>query len=88
MKSSERLLPADRELMRLLSTGVMEVHSEAVRLRMGHALGLEKTIGKNTVQHSLRRLQGEELIVKVDYGKYRVQDDGFADWLRALELDR
>ena len=82
-----RLLPADREVLKLLATGVRDIHSEAVRLKLGKALGLGKPVSNNAPQQSLRRLQDEELVVKVDYGDYQVQDDAFAEWLRTLELD-
>jgi hypothetical protein len=77
-----RLLPADREIMKLLAGGVTNMHSEAVRSRLGNALGIGKAVSNNTSQQSLRRLQNEDLVVKVDYGDYRVQDEAFAEWLR------
>ncbi|MFZ2393795.1 hypothetical protein [Rhodoferax sp.] len=83
----KKLLPADQEVLKLLAQGVTELHSEPARMRLGSALGLDKPVNKNTPQHSLRRLQEENLVVKLDYGDYQIQDDAFAEWLRSLELD-
>jgi hypothetical protein len=80
-----RLLPADREVLKLLANGVTDLHSEPARLRLGIALGAPKPVTKNTPQQSLRRLQDEELIVKLDYGNYQLQDDAFAEWLRNVD---
>ncbi len=82
-----KLLPADQEVLKLLAQGVTDLHSEPVRIRLGNSLGLDKPVGKNTPQQSLRRLQDEDLVAKLDYGDYRLQDDAFAQWLRNLELD-
>ncbi|MCK9213575.1 MAG: hypothetical protein M0P52_03775 [Rhodoferax sp.] len=83
----KKLLPADQEVLKLLAQGVTELHSEPARMRLGSALGLDKPVNKNTPQHSLRRLQEENLVAKLDYGDYQIQDDAFAEWLRSLELD-
>jgi hypothetical protein len=83
----KRLLPADREILKLLAGGLTDLHSEPARLRLGIALGKPKPVTKNTPQQSLRRLQDSELIVKLDYGHYQLQDDAFAEWLRNIELD-
>jgi hypothetical protein len=83
----KKLLPADQEVLKLLAQGVTDLHSEPVRMRLGSALGLDKPANKNTPQHALRRLQEENLVAKLDYGNYQLQDDAFAEWLRNLELD-
>ena len=83
----KKLLPSDQEILKLLAQGVTELHSEPVRLKLGNALGLDKPVSKNTPQHSLRRLQAENLVAKLDYGNYQLQDDAFAEWIRNLELD-
>ena len=38
-------------------------------------------------QQSLRRLQDADLVLRMDYGDYRVQDDALAEWLRNQELE-
>jgi hypothetical protein len=83
----QKLLPADREVLKLLASGVADLHSEPARLRLGQALGLDKAVSANTPQQSLRRLQAEDLVAKFEYGKYQLQDDAFAEWVRHRELD-
>jgi hypothetical protein len=82
-----RLLPADRELLRLIVGGVGDLFSESSRRRLAAALGLEEQVSKNMPQQSLRRLQDTDLVLRMDYGDYRLQDDAFAEWLRNRELE-
>jgi hypothetical protein len=82
-----RLLPADRELLRLIVSGVTDLFSESSRGRLGAALGLNEAVAKNMPQQSLRRLQDADLVLRMDYGDYRMQDDAFAEWLRNQELE-
>jgi hypothetical protein len=50
------------------------------------ALGLNESVAKNVPQQSLRRLQDADLVLRMDYGDYRVQDDTLAEWLRNQEI--
>ncbi len=81
------LLPADRELLRLIVAGVTDVFSESSRRRLGNALGMEEAVTKNVPQKSLHRLQDVDLVLRMDYGSYQVQDDALAEWLRNHELE-
>lgn len=81
------LLPADRELLRLIVTGITDVFSESSRRRLGKMLGLDQAVNKNVPQQSLRRLQDMDLVLRMDYGDYQVQDDAFAEWLRNHDLE-
>jgi hypothetical protein len=82
-----RLLPADRELLRLITSGVTDLFSESSRRQLGAALGLDVVVTKNVPQQALRRLQEADLVLRMDYGDYRVQDDAFAEWLKNSELE-
>jgi hypothetical protein len=82
-----RLLPADRELLRLIVSGVTDLFSESSRGRLGAALGLSEAVPKNVPQQALRRLQDADLVLRMDYGDYRLQDDALAEWLRNQELE-
>jgi len=82
-----RLLPADRELLRLIVSGVTDLFSESSRTQLGVALGLDEAVAKNVPQQSLRRLQDADLVLRMDYGDYRVQDDALAEWLRNQGLE-
>jgi hypothetical protein len=61
-----RLLPADRELLRLIVSGVTDLFSESSRGRLGAALGLNEAVTKNVPQQSLRRLQDADLVLRMD----------------------
>jgi hypothetical protein len=81
------LLAADRELLRLIVAGVADLFSEPSRRRLGTALGLDQVVTKNVPQRSLRRLQDMDLVLRMDYGEYQVQDDTFGEWLRNHDLE-
>jgi hypothetical protein len=81
------LLPADRELLRLIVGGITDIFSESSRQRLGTALGMDEAVTKNVPQKSLRRLQDMDLMLRMDYGDYQIQDDAFAEWLRNRDLE-
>jgi hypothetical protein len=81
------LLPADREVLKLLACGATEMHSVPVRQRLGRALGLEKAVPAYTTNNSLQRLQNDGAIARMDRGEYRFEDDAFAEWVRNRGLE-
>lgn len=83
----QQLLPADREVLRMIIEGITDLFSKASRRRLGEALGLEESVAKNVPQHSLRRLRNADLVLRMDYGDYRVQDDAFGEWVRNRDFD-
>jgi hypothetical protein len=82
-----RLLPADKAILRALAQGVSDLYSLPARSRLGEELGLAKAAPPDTPKNALRRLQKDELVVKLEYGQYRIQDEGFVEWVRQLELE-
>ena len=76
------LLPADREVLRLLAHGAPELHGAAARARLGLVLGLDKPVSANTPYNSLKRLQADGVVAKLDYATYRFEDDALAHWVR------
>ncbi|WP_143684552.1 hypothetical protein [Variovorax sp. KK3] len=82
-----RLLPADQEVLKALANDVNDLHSAKGLLRIGMALGLEKSVSKNTPAQALKRLQVQELITRLEIGEYRFQDDAFAEWVKNRGLD-
>ena len=48
---------------------------------------MDEAVSKNVPQKSLRRLQDMDLVLRMDYGNYQVQDDAFAEWLRNHDLE-
>jgi len=83
-----RLLPADRAILTALAQGVSDLHSLPARRRLGSELGLGKPASLDTPRNALLRLQKEELVLKVEHGRYQIQDEGFLEWLRQLDLER
>jgi hypothetical protein len=83
----DRLLPADKAVLRALAQEMNDLHSLAARKRLGQELGLGKPVTLDTPKNALRRLQKEELVVKLEYGRYQIQDEGLIEWLRQLELE-
>jgi hypothetical protein len=83
----DRLLPADKAVLRALSQDVSDLHSLAARRRLGEELGLGKPASLDTPRNALLRLQKQELVMKLEYGHYQIQDEGFVEWLRQLELE-
>lgn len=79
------LLPADREVLRLMARDVADLHGAASRAQLGKALGLGKTAPMNTPQQALRRLQAANLVVRLDHGAYRFEDEAFGEWVKTLD---
>ena len=83
-KQWDGLLPADREILLMLSEGIADLHSKAARERLGRVLGLARATDLNTPQHALRRLRGCNAIVRLAHGEYRYEDEAFSEWVRKL----
>jgi hypothetical protein len=66
-----RLLPADKAVLRALAQDVSDLHSLPARKRLGDELGLGKAAPLDTPKNALRRLQKDELVVKLEYGRYQ-----------------
>ena len=81
------LLPADRELLRMVADGAPELHGASARALLGKALGLDKPVSANAPYNSLKRLQTDGVLAKVDYATYRFEDDAFAEWVRQRGQD-
>jgi hypothetical protein len=62
------------------------VAQEEMRV-IGYVRHTQTAIPLDTPKNALRRLQKEELVVKLEYGHYQIQDEGFVEWLRQLELE-
>jgi hypothetical protein len=81
------LLPADRALLGMMAEGmVSDFHGQPARERLGILLGLPKAPPMNTPAHSLRRLQADNIVTKLAHGKYRFEDEAFAQWIREQRM--
>lgn len=76
------LLPADKEVLKLLATGVSDLHGIAARTQIANALGKDKPVALSVPQHALKRLVANAVVTRLDQGEYRFEDDAFAQWVR------
>jgi hypothetical protein len=67
--------------------GEQDLHSDAVRTRLGEELGLGKSVPVGTPRNSLARLQKAELVIRVARGDYQIQDEGLVEWIRQRDLE-
>ena len=59
-----------------MAQGERDLHSVAVRTRLGEELGLGKRVPAGTPRNALTRLQKAELVTRVAHGDYQIQDEG------------
>lgn len=74
--------PADRAVLTLIASGDSDLHSAAGLERVGTLLGKPAT--RSTVGHALRRLQDANAVTRLGQGRYRVEDEAYAEWIRQL----
>jgi DNA-binding transcriptional ArsR family regulator len=74
--------PADRAVLTLIASGDSDLHSAAGLERVSTLLGKPAT--RSTVGHALRRLQDANAVTRVGQGRYRVEDEAYAEWIRQL----
>jgi hypothetical protein len=80
LKQWNGLSPADQAVIIFIARGVTDLHGAAGLGRLSSMLDIRAT--KNTVSHSLRRLQAANMVTRLAIGEYRVEDEAFAEWLR------
>jgi hypothetical protein len=72
--------PADQAVLTLIASGESDLHSAAGLERIGTLIG--KPASRNTVGHALRRLQAANAVTRLGQGRYRIEDEAYADWIR------
>ena len=82
-----RLTPTDRAILAMMANGVEDLHGGAARTRLGRVLGLDKQVPLSTPQNALRRLMAANIVVRMDTGTYRFEDEAFAAWVKAREME-
>ena len=75
------MLPADRAILRLIADGNRTLHGADTLQRLGEVLGLPGSANRNVPQNSLRRLRSRQMIIQVEPGVYRFEDDAFRAWV-------
>ncbi|WP_244113161.1 hypothetical protein [Burkholderia gladioli] len=72
--------PADRAVMTLLARGQHELHGAAGLSRL--SVLLDQPATKNTASQALRRLMTRNIVARLSFGEYRIEDEAFAEWIR------
>jgi hypothetical protein len=78
--------PADQAVLTLVASGESDLHSSAGLERVGALIG--KTATRSTVGHALRRLQDANAMTRMGHGRYRIEDEAYADWIRQTAAGR
>lgn len=80
LKQWNGMNPGDRAVLTLLARGESEVHGATGLARLTELMG--KSATKNTAAQSLRRLQLQNVVTRLAFGDYRIEDEAFAEWIR------
>lgn len=75
-----QMSPVDQAVVTLLARGEADLHGSTGLARLTELTGKQAT--KNTAAHTLRRLQGQNIITRLALGEYRIEDEAFAEWVR------
>jgi len=78
-----RMAPADRLLLQLVAQEQADLHGIAVREWLGHRMQLGRAVTRSIPQNSLRRLRDRQILIQVEPGRYRFEDEVFRDWVLA-----
>lgn len=78
-----RMAPADRLILQLVAHDQPDLHGVAVREWLGRKLRLDRSPTRSVPQNSLRRLRDRRILVQIEPGTYRFEDEVFRDWIRA-----
>lgn len=78
-----RMAPADRLLLQLVAQDQADLHGLAVREWLGHRMQLGRAATRSVPQNSLRRLRDRQILIQVEPGRYRFEDEVFRDWILA-----
>jgi len=79
-KQWDELSKSDQAVVAMLAAGESDFHAAAVLAHLTDALG--KPVTKNTMAHALRRLQASNIVTKLAYGEYHIEDEAYAEWVR------
>ena len=79
------LLPADKEILKMLAAGESDLHGKKSRTTLGAALGLGTMTSLSTPQQAIKRLQTDAVLTRLSHGEYAFEDEAFARWVRGLD---
>lgn len=78
-----RMAPADRLLLQLVAQEQADLHGIAVREWLGRRMQLGSAASRSIPQNALRRLRDRQILIQVEPGRYRFEDEVFRDWILA-----
>ena len=82
------MLPADRLLLQAVAAGEVDLHGTRSLARIGKALGLGRPADRSVPQNALKRLRERQILIQVETGLYRYEDESFKDWVLTEQSDR
>jgi DNA-binding transcriptional ArsR family regulator len=71
---------ADRAVLAMVASGDSDLHSAAGLRHLGTLIGNPAT--RSTASHALRRLQDANVVTRLERGRYRIEDEAYAEWIR------
>lgn len=75
------LVAIDRLLLKLVLDGKLALHGKEARHQLGQQLGLDRAVDSNAVRQALDRLQNQNILVRIEPGRYQFEDEAMAEWL-------
>jgi hypothetical protein len=78
-----RMAPADRLLLQLVAQERADLHGIAVREWLGRRMQLGRAASRSIPQNALRRLRDRQILIQLEPGRYRFEDEVFQDWILA-----
>jgi hypothetical protein len=76
-----KMLAADKLVLLLVAQGGQQLHSAATLDQIGEALGLGRPADRGIPQNALRRLRERQILIQVESGTYRFEDETFREWV-------
>jgi hypothetical protein len=78
----EKMLPADRLILRWVAAGEVDLHGIKSLQRLGKALKLGRAADRSVPQNALKRLRERQILIQSEIGVYRFEDETFKDWVQ------
>lgn len=80
------LLPADREVLRMIVEGVRDLHGIESRTRIAKVLGKGKPVPLHIPHQALKRMLDDAVLIRIGQGNYQIEDEALAQWLRIRQV--
>lgn len=73
---------ADQAVLAMIARGDSDLHSAAGLRHLSALVGNAAT--RSTASHALRRLQDTNVVTRLERGRYRIEDEAYAEWIRRI----